>query len=431
MPFSIRCHTSRPRRNMTRNIVALIGLALLAGCSGGGGGDPATSTSAPTPSAQPDMLVATSDGLWRGKATGKGGLIFAQPNLQQQEILVSEGNVLYSRGGDVWTVHTDGTGDHALLNTADGERLRAVSGPWLIYEKSISGPNQSFVEEQWSLRQDTLAQFFLEDTTGFGVSIQFQGADRVILGREHDIFSISTTGAERINYAVLSQQELSQDTELSGPLTVADALIYRRFTPRSPFSSTSSSNLFAIPSVGGTTVPLDTGQTYVYTGGAIGARVVYQRCPFQDPGFVGACDVVSVQNDGTNQAVLASDQANEAVQGVTTDQVIIRRNLSGNDQLIAIPVTGGTEQLLMTMTDSEFVQLIVDDLLIVRRPSGTWTLGMNGTLTKIGSVAGDFGVMAVGDSICLNKGTTVWCMPQDGQGPQVKIADRGKVVGVL
>ena len=57
---------------MTRNIIALIGLALLVGC-GGGGGDSATPSSAPAPTAQPDMLVATSDGLWRGKANGQGG----------------------------------------------------------------------------------------------------------------------------------------------------------------------------------------------------------------------------------------------------------------------------------------------------------------------------------------------------------------------
>jgi len=43
--------------------------------------------------------------------------------------------------------------------------------------------------------------------------------------------------------------------------------------------------------------------------------------------------------------VLASPPANEAVQGVTTDKVIIRRNLSGNDQLIAVPVAGGAVSL--------------------------------------------------------------------------------------
>ena len=141
--------------------------------------------------------------------------------------------------------------------------------------------------------------------------------------------------------------------------------------------------------------------------------------------------MVSIDADGTDRVVLASHPANEAVQGVTTDQVIIRRNLSGNDHLIAVPVAGGTERLLLTMTDSEFVDLIVGDLLIVRRPSGTWSLDLNGRLTKLGTVVGDSGFVAVGDAVCVTKVTAVWCMPLDGSGPQVKIADEGKVVGVL
>ncbi len=98
---------------------------------------------------------------------------------------------------------------------------------------------------------------------------------------------------------------------------------------------------------------------------------------------------------------------------------------------MAVPVAGGPEKLLMSMTDNEFVDLIVGDLIIVRRPSGTWSLDLNGTLTKLGTVVGDSGFIAVGNSVCMTKVTAVWCMPLDGAGPQVKIADEGKVVGVL
>ena len=161
------------------------------------------------------------------------------------------------------------------------------------------------------------------------------------------------------------------------------------------------------------------------------ARVVYHRCPFVSGQASSSCDVASVNIDASAPVALTSDPANEAVQGMVGSQVIIRRNLSGNDQLIAVSVTGGPEKLLMTMTDSEFVQLVVGDLLIVRRPTGTWSLDLNGTLTKLGSVVGDSGFIAVGDAVCVTKVTAVWCMPLDGAGPQVKIADEGRVVGVL
>ena len=85
----------------------------------------------------------------------------------------------------------------------------------------------------------------------------------------------------------------------------------------------------------------------------------------------------------------------------------------------------------MTMTDNEFVQLTTTNLIVVKRPSGTWSLNLNGTLTKLGTVVGDSGFIAVGDSVCMTKVTAVWCMPLDGAGPQVKIADDGRVVGVL
>ena len=420
---------------MTRNIVALIGVALLAGCSGGGGGDPATSTSAPTPSAQPDMLVATSDGLWRGKATGNGQLISARPGIEQPgAVFVSEGNVYYHRlqpvqlpAGfeltDIWTVHTDGTDDHALVNTIADETARAAADQWIVYEHDTF-PNGTRVSELRSVRGDTGQQALL--ATERFTQYRFLSGQRAVFNTEQRLFSSSLNGTDARTHAIVNFP-----LTLSASGTFDNTLIYREFA-----SGTGRATLKSITVSGGSLpVSLDDGLSYVSYVGHVGSSVVYQRCVIEidpdDPPRAGACDVDSVNTDGSRRAVLASHSANESVQGFIGDQVIIRRNLSGNDQLIAVPVTGGTEQLLMTMTDSEFVQLIVDDLLIVRRPSGTWTLGMNGTLTKIGSVAGDFGVMAVGDSICLNKGTAVWCMPQDGQGPQVKIVDRGKVVGVL
>ena len=416
---------------MTRNIIALIGLVLLVGCSGGGGEDsaaPSPSTSS-TPTAQPDMLVATSDGLWRGQATGKGGLIFAHANLQRETVLVNEGNVVYSRtlgtpSRDIWNVRADGTEDHALVNTKDDEHLWAVNGPWVVYGKQIETPipggvGTSSQQQQWSLRMDTGAQFRLANDW-WPMNVYFHGADRVIFQMDHEIFSETVTGTGRIQHAEF------MDVEMSAARIVGSALTYAR-EDISGQPDAILSQLFAVPLAGGATVPLDSDQFSTYSYTSIGNRVVYQRCtPPYTP-----CDVVSIEADGTDRVVLASHPANEAVQGVTADRVIIRRNLAGSDQLIAVPVAGGAEKLLMTMTDNEFVDLIVGDLLIVRRPSGTWSLDLNGTLTKLGTVVGDSGFIAVGGSVCLNKGTAVWCMPLDGQGQAVKIANDGKVVGVL
>lgn len=179
---------------------------------------------------------------------------------------------------------------------------------------------------------------------------------------------------------------------------------------------------------------LDDGQFYVSYTDHVGSRVVSQRCTIDRsdvPPRAGPCDVVRVNADGSAPAILASHPANEAVQGIVSSQVIIRQNLNGNGYLIAVPVTGGVERLLMTMTDNEFVQLVTDDLLVIRRPSGTWTLDLNGTLKQIGTVNGESGFIAVGNAYSLNKGAAVWCMPLDGQGQAVRIAETGRVLGAL
>ncbi|MEO7862773.1 MAG: hypothetical protein ABIU05_20520 [Nitrospirales bacterium] len=115
---------------------------------------------------------------------------------------------------------------------------------------------------------------------------------------------------------------------------------------------------------------------------------------------------------------------------MTTSHVIIRRNVSGNDQLVSVPVAGGPEKLLMIMTDNEFVDTVVGDLIIVRRPTGTWTLELNGTLKRLGATTGLDHFQVVGNAICSDFGD-VWCMPLDGSKPEVRIDRNGKIVGVL
>ena len=414
---------------MTRNIIALIGLVLLAGCSGGGG-DPATTSSVPSPppaipTAQPDMLVATSDGLWRGKANGQGGVVLAKPNLQQETVLLSEGQIFYSRGRgvakeDIWTVRADGTGDHVVLNTPEREVLKAASSPWLIYTL-VDTQNT----ESRSLRLDTQAQFVLDDTGYPAEFLFFQNQQRVMVIEEYVISSKTPRGTDPVTSIDLTGQQQGAGASIAGVWIVDDLLLYRVNTSGSDFFS---SHLFAVPLAGGATVQLDDAQTNADTALPSGRRMVYEHCSATG---VSICDISSVNLDGTGKVTLANLPANEALQGVTTSQAIIRRNLPNNDQLIAVPVTGGPEKLLMSMTNNEFVDLTVGDLIIVRRLSGTWSLDLNGTLTKLGTVVGDSGFIAVGDSVCVTKVTAVWCMPLDGSGPQVKIADEGKVVGVL
>jgi len=370
------------------------------------------------------MLTATPQGLLRGKANGQGQrLIFAQPNLHREKVFSSQGDVVYSRGHvvqqeDIWTVRTDGTGDHALLNTPARERLNAVSSPWIMY--TLTDPQV----ESRSLRLDTQAQFVMNNTGYPAEFAFFQNGQRVMVMEEYALFSKTTNGTDEVVHARVDDYG-QQYTRFGGTWIVEDTLVYRIVLDD---GHGFLSDLYAVPLAGGAAVQLDDAQTDVGIAISSGRRIVYPHCS----GFgVAGCDVSSVNLDGTGRVTLANHPANEALQGVTTSQAIIRRNLAGSDQLIAVPVSGGPEKLLMTMTDNEFVDLIVGDLLIVRRPSGTWSLDLNGKFTKLGTIVGDSGFVAVGDAVCVTKVTAVWCMPLDGSGPQFKIADQGKVVGVL
>ena len=315
---------------------------------------------------------------------------------------------------------TDGTGDRALVNTQHSEHLRAMQGLWVLYVKDIRIGTESKLEV-WSHNLKTGAQH-LHDDSGRTIFMAPYETDRVMFNTEYHLFSDTVTGSDRIDYANVDAGEHSIINRI---IITPNAAIYSHeyLQPEKVWS-----RFLGVPLAGGAATLLSNdSHFYSSIGASIGNRVAYHSCPTS----YQPCDIASIDADGTDRVVLASHPANEVVQGVTTDQVIIRRNLSGNDQLIAVPIAGGPETLLMTMADSEFVDLIVGELLIVRRPSGTWSLDLNSTLTKLGTVVGDSGFIAVGDAVCLNKGTAVWCMPLNGQGQAVKIADTGRVIGAL
>ena len=425
----------RTRSGLSPSLVLVLLLPLmLISCSSGGGDDASPSSQSNNPAAaQPtEFLVASPAGLWRGQATGKGNIVFARPNLQQSITIVeSDGHVVYERETgtqtDIWTVKADGTGDHALANAPEDEAIEAIKGPWLIYLRQEPGGSG---EAHWSARIDTGVQLGIERPFEFGVDrVQFQNANRIIITGETLVRSITTTGTDKISYPALSDEEIARRPEIivfSASFLQDDQKLI--FVRGSNVGGTTK-NVFSIPLVGGTRTPLDDDQAYVSLVGLLGGRVVYHRCSVT-PASTGPCDVVSVQTDGGNKAVLAFQPANEAVQGFTSNQVIIRRNLNGPDQLIAVPVTGGPETPLMIMADNEFVDRTVGDLIILRRPTGTWTLDLNGNLTRLGSTPGLDRFAVVGDRICSDIGE-VKCMPLNGSGPEVRIATNAKIVGVL
>ena len=405
-------------------LVPLLPLIFVA-CGSGGGDTPAAVTA---PAAQPDMLTATPQGLQRGKANGQEQrLIFAQPNMHQSFATISQGHVLYRKTNDVWAVRTDGTNERAIVNTPDSEFIVTVNGPWLIYGQDVAQPSGRLVTRYGSANIESGARFQFDDSEGTDFVTQ-NDARLISTTSQEQISSLTVAGADRLTYDALTPAE--QQTGgmfLATKQIVGNALIYSRSASIAP--ATFYSRTLAIPLGGGAATLLDEERYDTYSAWSIGDRVVYHRqAPYPGP---SQNDVVSIQTNGSNRVVLTAHPENEAVQGTVGNQVIIRRNLSGNDQLIAVPVTGGAERVLMTMTDSEFVELTADDFMIVRRPSGVWTLDLNGTLKQIGTVAMNPGFIFVGNAVCGNRGSAAWCMPLDGSTPAVKIADTGKVIGAL
>jgi hypothetical protein len=375
----------------------------------------------------------------RGKANGQGQrLVFAHPNLHQpafsNDLFLANGLVYYPREApsiildypnqDIWSVRADGTGDHAILNTTADEFVLDASGNVAIYAQGHYTLAQGLERTDHGSLQNGAPLTTLPITERF-TQYRFLVGARAYFNNKHQIFSANVDGSGLVTHATSPATVILEASD-----AFENTLLFREYA-----LSSGHATLQSVPVSGGSAIPLNNGQTYVVYSGHAGNRVVYQSCGVvdnQDGTFsAGACDVLSVNVDGSGTSVLASHSANEAVQGIIGNQVIIRRNLAGDDPLIAVPVTGGPEQRLMTMTNGEFVQLVVDDRLLVRRPSGSWMLDLGGELNKIGTIAGDQWFIAVGNAVCMNKGAAVWCMPLDGSTPAVKITDAGKVVGVL
>jgi hypothetical protein len=120
------------------------------------------------------------------------------------------------------------------------------------------------------------------------------------------------------------------------------------------------------------------------------------------------------------------------VQGIIGQQVIVRRNHGGpTDQLFSVPATGGGETPILTLSfDDEFVMTIIEDRIILQRPTGLWSVQADRhALVQLTTEDHAFeAVHAVGPFACLNRGAALWCVPADGSGPATKVTDHGTLV---
>ena len=386
-------------------IAITIGLLVLAGCGSGGGGEDAL---APQPAArslnQPgtvaDILVATDQGLQRGSTNGQGQrLIFAQPDLYFSAAAISHGHVFYLREGDIWAVRTDGTGNRAVVNTPETEFVATTNGPWLIYGQYIAQPSGRLLTRYGSANIDTGARFQFDDTDGT-YFIRQNDTRLISTHTEEQVSSITNSGTDRLTY----DSRTSGGPLLATQQIVGSTLIYSR-------STDTYSRTFMIPLSGGGATQLDEDQYNTFSAWSIGDRVIYHRS--EASASQPQSDVVSIRTNGQGRVVLTTDPANEAVQGTVGNHVIIRRN--STDELIAVPVTGGAERSLMTMGNEDFVQLTSDDVIVVSRPSGVWTVDLNGTLKQIGTVLLRFDFTFAGNAVCGNNGNAVPFTPPHPQ----------------
>lgn len=420
---------------MNRLSIVLIGLFLLAGCSGGGGeptapASPSSQAPSPPPATPPtaaptQFLAATADGLWRGDTSGKGGLVFTRPKLQQDTVLSSEGHVYYHRvppipsadGFDlqeIWTVNADGTGDRALVNDLHTSGAVSVRGPWVVYSHSSNTgtPSSSFSEFSWrSVHVETGQQAVLSTSTlDWPQRIVGQ---RVVFSSDLQLTSINFDGTDARTHVDVST---SGNYLYTKAVVEPDIVIYEWFNER-------RYQLFSVSvsHVGVQGIPLDTSATGSAYKAQAGDRVVYHR----------GGDVLSVRLDGTQQIFLTDTATNEAAQGIVGDRVMIRRNASGHDQLVSVYITGGVEMFIMTLLDTDFIEVVAGDSLVLRRSTGTWRLDLDRTLTKLGSTTGGHAYQVVGNAVCYNVNAALYCAPLDGSGPEVRIDQNGKIVGVL
>ena len=430
---------------MKTKLFYLASLVLFTACSGGGSDvSPPTSRgiAGPSPTPQASLIWLSSSGLFRSQTDGTGLITLDSNPAMPLPYVASGALIVYNKGfhlpagpprRDVWVVHINGTGQRVLANNQDDEILRDTIGPWAIYDRT---PEELRPNNLWSSSLDGQQTRLLveanetagEQTFPFyhgkaaGRAIYFLGC---LLGKVDpacgQLHSILPNGTER--------RQLTSDSfnpRLVG--TVGTRMIYSQLSENAMVP-----DILSVPVTGGPSTTLADSQDYEWVGLIVGSSVVYHRCEVHPPSpVVGQCDVYSVNGDGSGTIALSTHPDNERVQGLIGSRVIVRRNSGATDSLYSIPAGGGTETHILTLeAQAEFVIGIVDDRIILLRPSGVWSVQSDGSnLIQLTNQRDEFAGSA-GSFACLGRGDALWCVPVDGSAEARQVTDEGTFVAGL
>ena len=370
----------------------------------------------------------------RSQADGSNVIILAdEPTVTNDVPRLAGSSVVYMTqdgqiGGpgprDIWTVQTNGTDKHVLAQTAEDEIIRDVIGRWVLYDV-VPTTSLASVTLDGAMRQ-VLA---VTDTTGGGIaqpSYERQVSGRATFQRDGNLFSVLPDGTDLHQLTAIPRGP-NGEFPLGGSRGVVGAkVIYSVLDLSSPRGIP---DLFAVPVTGGPVVTLAAGPEYELLGAVVGERVVYSRCGLNFDLAFDQCDVSSVLSDGQGRVALTATRDINYVQGAIGEQVIIRRSQRGGttDSLFSIPVSGGAETPLLTLSaQNEFVSGIVGDRILVIRTTGLWSLKADGSgLVQLTSDPSDWFSGSTGPFACFARGPSqpdLWCVPADGSGLATQVA---------
>jgi hypothetical protein len=428
---------------MLKHLCSLFALLLLAGCSGGGSDEPASTASQPSTGSQAppqaSLVWLSSSGLFRSQTDGTGRITLdSQPGVTHP-VVVSGSSILYTkedagRVRDVWTVQLNGTGKRVLVNDQDDEILRDVVGSWAIYDRT---PGELRLLNLWSVSLDGQQPHLLvaaneQADEQFSAFYDGQAAGRAFYFLSCSVLRIDPSCGQ-LHSILPNGSDRRQHTVDSFIPTrgghIGNRLIYNHFT------STDAMNhdIRSVPMTGGPSTPLADSPDYEWVSRIVGSRVIYHRCEIHPPSNVaGQCDVYIVNGDGTGTVALSTHPDNEIVQGVIGSRVIVRRNSGTTDSLYSIPTAGGTETPLLSLDfGQEFVLGIIGDRIILLRNTGIWSVKADGSdLTQLINQRDEF-AGAAGPFACFARGTELWCVPNDGSAQAIQVTNDGEFIAGL
>jgi len=456
----------RARRGLISSSFLMLFLPLiLISCSGGGGDAPPSLAPQPSgaqPPAPAGLILRRDNALIRSQTDGSGQVTLADEPAIIERVVVSGTTVVYevpqsqSRVGniprDIWAVQIDGMDRHLVRRSAVPQwfYLLDVIGPWVLHTDragpEFSPPPPSLA----SILVNGTAPRILSAAVGSGELWQAPNYERQVQGRAifefaGNLFSLLPDGTDLQQltfYPPYPHFNEPFTVWLGTRGVVEDKAIYSVIPILEEMPK-----LFAVPVGGGPVVQLGTGLEYEILGAIAGSRVVYNRCVLvrvSDPagGFnsvLDQCDVVSVLSDGQERVALTATRDINYVQGAIGEKVIIRRSQRGGttDSLFSIPVSGGVETPMLPLSaQDEFVSGIVADRVILRRPTGLWSLNADGSgLVQLTADASDWFSGSTGPFACFTRGSSaqhdLWCVPADGSGLATQVETGAYFVSAL